>query len=92
MLGHELLALKATHGMTKREKTKYKKLQDENREMRLRVQLRCADCCGMFKDGYLKCTDPICPLFPYFLTKGQMIAKVFAQRLKDLDKTRGNQG
>ncbi|HCM81885.1 TPA: hypothetical protein DIS60_00730 [Patescibacteria group bacterium] len=76
--------------MTKREKIKYKQQLDENREIRLCVHLRCADCCGLFKDSYIKCTSPICPLFPYFPTKGQMMRKVFVQRLKDLDKSLGN--
>lgn len=76
--------------MTQRERIKFKELKNQNTELLISIRLLCSECCGFFKDGYLKCVDPKCPLFPWFPTKGQIMKKDFAERARNLEKSLGN--
>lgn len=77
--------------MTKQEKIKFKELKRQNEELLTIIRLRCCDCLNFFDGGYQKCTDLVCPLLPYFPTKGQLKKKDFMARSRELKKSREDQ-
>ena len=78
------MALKTTQNQLKR------KFKEEITALQDAIHLQCFECMGDQADGYIPCTDTVCPLYPFRLRK---LIRGSSNRLKEkamaLKKSRG---
>lgn len=67
-------------------------IKKNNKYLLFTICLKCAECFGFFSDGYQKCEDTTCPIFPHFPKPKEYASLIKTKSFKQLKSEAFSQG